>query len=103
MFISDEHMDMNDIIKIVESLEKSGLFIDGLSETVKYQIKKQKGGFLLAMMATMVASLIAPMTSSLIQPTASLLINCITERGHKDEFFFIINTTFNDENIGKNS
>ena len=103
LFVSDGHMDMNDIIKIVESLEKSGLLIDGPSETVKYQIKKQKGGFLHAMMATMVASLIAPMTSSLIQPTASLLINSLTERGHKDEFFFIINTTFNDESIGKNS
>ena len=47
LFISDEHMDMNDIIKIVESLEKSGLLIDGPSETVKYQIKNKKVDFFL--------------------------------------------------------
>ena len=38
LFISTE--DMDDIIKIVESLEKSGLLTDGASETVKHEIKK---------------------------------------------------------------
>ena len=38
LFVSNE--DMNDIIKIVESLENSGLLIDGTSETVKHEIKK---------------------------------------------------------------
>ena len=36
---------MDDIIKIVESLENSGLLIDGTNETVKHEIKKQQGGF----------------------------------------------------------
>ena len=40
LFISNE--DMDDIIKIIESLEKSGLLIDGASETVKHGIKKTK-------------------------------------------------------------
>ena len=71
---------MDDIIKIVESLENY-LLIDGASETVKYEIKKQQGGFLPAMMAPMAASLIALMNSSLIQPIASLLINSITGKG----------------------
>ena len=31
---------MDDIIKIVESLEKSHLLIDGATETVKFEIKK---------------------------------------------------------------
>ena len=31
---------MNDITKIVESLEKSGLLIDSANETVKHEIKK---------------------------------------------------------------
>ena len=30
---------MNDIIKILESLEKSGLLIDGAAERVKHEIK----------------------------------------------------------------
>ena len=34
--------DMGSIIKVVESLENSGLLIDGATETVKYEIKKQK-------------------------------------------------------------
>ena len=38
LFVSNE--DMNDIIEIVESLENSGLLIDGTSETVKHEIKK---------------------------------------------------------------
>ena len=31
---------MDDIIKIVELLEKSGLLIDGVAETVKHEMKK---------------------------------------------------------------
>ena len=31
---------MDDIIKVVESLEKSGLLIDGATETVKHEIRK---------------------------------------------------------------
>ena len=72
---------MDDIIKIVKSLEKSGLLIDGATETVKHQIRKQEDGFPWAMMAPMVASLIAPMASSLIQPVASSLINARTGKG----------------------
>ena len=33
---------MDDIIKLVEPLEKSGLLMDGAIETVKYKIKKNK-------------------------------------------------------------
>ena len=66
---------MDKIIKIVKPLEKSGLSIDGATETVKHERKKQEGGFLGAMMAPMPASLIA---SSWIQPVDSSLINAIS-------------------------
>ena len=36
--ISNE--DMDDTIKVVESIEKSGLLIDGANETVRHGIKK---------------------------------------------------------------
>ena len=72
LFNSNE--DMDDIIKIVESLEKSGLFTDGATEKVKHEIKKQKSGFLGAMVAPMAASLIALMTSSLMKLVPSSLI-----------------------------
>ena len=38
--------EMNDIMKIVKSLEKFGLLIKGISETIKNEAKEQKGGFL---------------------------------------------------------
>ena len=33
---------MNDVIKIVKSLKDSGLLIDGVTGTVKHEIKKQE-------------------------------------------------------------
>ena len=38
--------EMNDIIKIVKSVEDSGLLIKGVSETIKNEEKEQKRGFL---------------------------------------------------------
>ena len=44
LFISNK--DMKDIIKIIKSLEGSGVLNDGVTETVKHEIKKKEGGFL---------------------------------------------------------
>ena len=38
--------EMKDIIKIVKSLEDSGLLLKGVSETIQNEAKEQKGGFL---------------------------------------------------------
>ena len=48
LFILNE--DMNDIIKIIKSLEDSWVWIGGVSETVKHKIKKQGSGFLRALL-----------------------------------------------------
>ena len=37
---------MKDILKIVKSLDDSGLLLEGVSETIKNEAKEQKGGFL---------------------------------------------------------
>ena len=37
---------MNDIIKSIKLLERSGVLIDGVAEKVKHEIKKQEGRFL---------------------------------------------------------
>ena len=37
---------MNDIIKILKSLEDSGVLIDGVTEAVKHEIKNKKVDFL---------------------------------------------------------
>ena len=54
--ISNE--EMNDIMKIVSSLEESGLLIKGVRETIKNEAKEQKGGFLSMLLGTLGASLL---------------------------------------------
>ena len=38
--------DMQDLLKIVKSLEDSGILLDGITKTVENVVKEQKGGFL---------------------------------------------------------
>ena len=55
MISNDE---MKDIIKIVKSLEDSGLLLKGVTETVQNEVKEQKGGFLSMLLGTLGASLL---------------------------------------------
>ena len=48
----------NDIIKIVKSLEDSGVLLKGVSETIQHEAKEQKGGFLSMLLGTLGASLL---------------------------------------------
>ena len=50
--------EMNDIIKIVKSLEDSGVILKGVSETIKHEVKEQRGGFLSMLLGTLGASLL---------------------------------------------
>ena len=50
--------DMEDLIKIVKSLEDSGLLLKGVTEAVQNEIKEQKGRFLSALLGTLGASLL---------------------------------------------
>ena len=43
--ITSNH-ETEDIIKIVKSLEDSGLLLNGVSETIQNETKEHKGGFL---------------------------------------------------------
>ena len=47
-----------EISKIVNSLEDSGILLDGITETVKNESKEQKGGFLSMLLGTLGASLL---------------------------------------------
>ena len=49
---------MKDIIKIVTSLEDSGLLLNGVSETIQNKAKEQRGGFLSMLLRTLGASLL---------------------------------------------
>ena len=50
--------EINDIIKIAESFEESGLLIKGVSETIENEAKGQKGGFFGILLGTLGASLL---------------------------------------------
>ena len=50
--------EINDIIKIVKSLEDSGLLLKGVTETVQNEVKEQKGEFLSMLFGTIGASLL---------------------------------------------
>ena len=50
--------EINNIIKIVKSLEDSGLLLKGVTETVQNEVKEQKGGFLSMLLGTLGASLL---------------------------------------------
>ena len=48
---------IKDILKIVKSLEDSGLLLEGVSETIKNEAKEQKRGFLSMLLRTLGESL----------------------------------------------
>ena len=50
--------DMEDLIKIVKSLEDSGLLLKGVTESVQNEEKEQKGWFLTALLGKLGASLL---------------------------------------------
>ena len=50
--------DMQDLLKILKSLEDSSILLDGITETVKNQVKEQKGGFLSMLLDPLGASLL---------------------------------------------
>ena len=54
---------MDDILKIVKSLEDSGVLLKGVSETIQHEAKKQRGGFLSILLDTSGASLLGDILS----------------------------------------
>ena len=50
--------EIEDIIKIAESLQDSGLLLKWVTETVQNEVKEQKGGFLSMLLGTLGASLL---------------------------------------------
>ena len=59
--ISNDEMD--DILKIVKSLEDSNVLLKGVSETIQHEAKEQRGGFLSTLLGTLGASLLGDILS----------------------------------------
>ena len=49
---------MNDIMKIIEALENSGILLKGVSKTIENQAKEERGGFLSMLLGTLGAILL---------------------------------------------
>ena len=61
LIISNDEMD--DILKIVKSLEDSEVLLKGVSETIQNEAKEQRGGFLSMLLGTLGASLLGDILS----------------------------------------
>ena len=49
---------MEDLIKIIKSLDESGLLLNGVTKTVQNEIKQQKGRFLSMLLGTLSGNLL---------------------------------------------
>ena len=58
---------MSDTIKIIKSLEDSSVLLDGVTETVKDELKIQDGGFLGALLASLATSFVKTVISSVVK------------------------------------
>ena len=61
LIISNDEMD--DSLKIVKSLEDSGVLLKGVSEAIQHEAKEQRGGFLSMLLGTLEASLLGDILS----------------------------------------
>ena len=59
LIISNDEME--DILKIVKSLEDFGLLLEGVNETIKTEAKERKQGFLSMLLGTLGGSLLGNM------------------------------------------
>ena len=53
-----EQDDMKNIMKIIKTLEHSGILLKGVSKTIKKETQEQRGGFLSMLLGTLGASLL---------------------------------------------
>ena len=58
-----EQEDMNDIMKIIEALENSGILLKGVKKIIENETKEQRGGFLSLLLGTLRVSLLGNLLS----------------------------------------
>ena len=61
LIISNDEMD--DILKVIKSLEDSGVLLKGVSETIQHEATEPRGGFLSMLLGTLGASLLGDILS----------------------------------------
>ena len=61
-----EQEDMDDIMKIIEALENSGILLKGVTKTIENETKEQRGGFLSMLLGTLGASLLGNLLTGIV-------------------------------------
>ena len=88
--------EIRDIIKIVTSLEESGLLLKGVTETIQNEVREQKGGFLSMLLVTLGASLLGNLLGRGINRAG---INSagegIARAGYETNWIFNVVSSFN--------
>ena len=92
--------EMGDILKIIKSLEDSGVLLKGVSETIQHEGKEQRRGSLSMLLGTLVASLLGDVLSKGLSASGVIRAGEGTVRagyGYKRAFlkFFDSTASFN--------
>ena len=72
--------------KIITSLEDSSVLIDGVTETVKHEVKEQEDGIAGTLLAILAASLVQPIISPVVESISARGVRR-AGRGYLDENF----------------
>ena len=75
---------MNDIIKIIEALENSGILLKRVTKTIENEIKEQRRGFLSMIVGTLEASLLGDLLSGEVMMRAGERIGRAGEEAKKN-------------------
>ena len=93
-----EQEDMNDIMKIIEALENSGILLKGVSKTIENETKEQKGGFLSMLLGTLGASLLGNLLTGgkgIVRAGDGIVRACEGSRSKKKTKFTVTFSSFN--------
>ena len=71
---------MDDILKIVKSLEDSGVLLKGVSETIQNEAKEQREGFFSMLLGTLGASLLGDILSKSLSGKGVIRVDEVTIR-----------------------
>ena len=93
LIIEQEHM--NDIIKIMEAIENSGILLNGVTKTTENETKEQRGGFLSMLIGTLGASLLGNLLTGKGMMRAGEGIVRAGERAKKNPKFAVAFSSFN--------
>ena len=86
--------EIKDIVKIVKSLEDSGLLFQGVRETIQNEAKEQKGGFLSTLLGTLGARLLGNILAGKEKELLELAME-IKDKITKTKWIFNAASSFN--------